>query len=315
METIKKNTLIKFSSIESEKKPSQLALVRFDENCFANFYIGINEKNNKCLLHDLNDVRIEFNGFEKENLRAYIYEKKYLILEFIGNDSFLSQFLDLSCVIFNSIKEISLQQKSAELFKEMILRWSAFFSNKKNEKLGEKDVIGLWGEIYVVRNLILENTIDVNEILQSWMGPYGKEKDFKFSDLHLEVKTIKQDSELIEISSEFQLAPENDIPIDLRVIKVRPEDNGLNLSQLVESTVNLIIQKNGQVDVFYAAIIQKVRIIDLNEYDNYCFAVNNDQTYTASNVDFPKITCAELKDGISKVKYKIDLLKIINFIK
>jgi hypothetical protein len=175
--------------------------------------------------------------------------------------------------------------------------------------------MGLWGEIYVVRDLILANKIDVNLILSSWIGPYDKEKDFKFSDLHLEIKTIKQDSELIEISSEFQLTPENDIPIELRVVKVRLEDNGLNLSQLVESTVNLIIQRSGQVDVFYAAIIQKVRIIDLNEYDNYCFAVNNDHTYTASNLDFPKITSAELKNGISKVKYKIDLSKIINFLK
>jgi hypothetical protein len=315
METIKKNTIVKFSTIESERIPSKFAFIRFDENCLANFYIGINEKNNKCLLHDLDGVRIEFNGFEKENLKAYILEKKYLILEFTGDDSFFSQFLDLSCVIFNSIKEISEQQKSAEIFKELILRWSTFFSNKKNDKLGEKDIMGLWGEIYVVRDLILANKIDVNEILSSWMGPYDKEKDFKFSDLHLEIKTIKQDSELIEISSEFQLSPENDIPIELRVVKVRMEDNGLNLSQLVESTVNLIIQRSGQVDVFYAAIIQKVRIIDLNEYDNYCFAVNNDHTYTASNLDFPKITSAELKNGISKVKYKIELSKIINFLK
>jgi hypothetical protein len=314
METIKTNTIIKLKNIESERRPSTFAFKRFDENCLANFYIGINEKNNKCLLHDLDGVRLDFNGFEKENLKAFKTEK-YLILEFTGNDTFFSQFLDLSCVIFNSIKEISVQQKSAEIFKEMILRWSAFFSNKKNDKLGEKEVIGLLGEIYVVRDLILENKIDVNEILSCWRGPYDKEKDFKFSDLHLEVKTIKQDGEVIEISSEFQLTPENDIPIELRVIKLRQEDNGSNLSQMVEDTVNLIIQRNGQVDVFYAAIIQKVRIIDLNEYDNYCFAVNNDQIYSASNVEFPKITSTELKDGISKVKYKIELSKIISFLK
>ena len=90
-------------------------------------------------MHDLDGVRLDFNGFEKENLKAFKTEK-YLILEFTGNDTFFSQFLDLSCVIFNAIKEISVQQKSAEIFKEMILRWSAFFSNKKNDKLGEKEV-------------------------------------------------------------------------------------------------------------------------------------------------------------------------------
>jgi hypothetical protein len=314
METIKTITLLKWQNIEIERTPSTFAFKRFDENCMANFYIGINEKNNKCLLHDLNGVHIDFNGFEKENLKAFKTDK-YLILEFTGIDAFFNQFLDLSCVIFNSIKEITEQQKSAEIFKEMILKWSVFFSNKKNDKLGEKEIMGLWGEIYVVKNLILANQNDVNEILSSWRGPYDEEKDFKFSDIHIEVKTIKQDGEVIEISSEFQLTPENNIPIDLRVIKVRPEDNGSNLSQIVEDTVNLIIQKNGQVDVFYAAIIQKVRIIDLNEYDNYCFALNKDQSYNASNSEFPKITSTELKDGITKVKYKINLSKILSFLK
>lgn len=314
METIKNNTRIKWQNIETERVPSTFALKRFDLNCQANFYIGINEGDNKCILHDLDNVRIDFNGFEKTNLKAYKTET-HLILELIGNDDYFELFLDLSCSIFNTIKEINIQQKSAEIFKEMILRWSAFFSNKKNDKLGEKEVMGLWGEIYVVRDLILENKIDVNEIMSCWKGPYDDEKDFKFSDIQIEVKTIKQDGEVIEISSEFQLTPENDIPIDLRVIKVRPEDNGSNLSQIIEDTVNLIIQRDGLVDVFYAAIIQKVRIIDLNEYDNYCFAVNNDQTYSVSNVDFPKITSNELKAGLSKVKYKIELSKIISFLK
>jgi hypothetical protein len=314
METIKTNTIIKLKNIENERRPLTFAFKRFDENCLANFYIGINEKNNKCLLHDLDGVRIDFNGYEKENLKAFKTEK-HLILEFTGNDIFFNQFLDLSCVIFNSIKEITVQQKSAEIFKEMILRWSVFFSNKKNDKLGEKEVMGLWGEIYVLKNLILENKKEIHEILSCWTGPYGKDKDFKFSDIHIEVKTIQKDGDNVEISSEFQLTPENDIPIDLRVIKVRQVDNGFNLNQLIEDTVNLIIQKEGLVDVFYSAITQKVRLIDLNEYDDYCFAVNNDQSYNASNSEFPKITDAELKQGISKVKYKINLNVIDCFIK
>jgi hypothetical protein len=314
MEIIKNNTRIKWENIETERVPSTFALKRFDLNCQANFYIGVNESDNKCILHDLDDVRIDFKGFEKTNLKAYKTEK-YLILEFIGNDEYFELFLDLSCAIFNTIKEITIPQKSAEIFKEMILKWSTFFSNKKNDKLGEKEVMGLWGEIFFLKSLIIKEEIDTNEILNAWRGPYDSNRDFEFSTKHIEVKTIKHDADVVDISSEFQLSIENDIEVDLKVLKVRQEDNGFSLKQIVEETITEILLRNGQIDLFYSALYQKVNLNDLNEYDNFCFAINSNQTYDVNNIDFPKITSNELKDGLSKVKYKIELSKIISFLK
>jgi hypothetical protein len=314
METIKNNTRIKWQNIETERAPATFALKRFDLNCQANFYIGMNQNDNKCILHDLDHVRIDFNGFEKTNLKAYKTER-YLILEFIGNDEYFELFLDLSCAIFNTIKEITIQQKSAEIFKEMILKWSAFFSNKKNDKLGEKEVMGLWGEIFFLKSLVIKDEIDTNEILNAWRGPYDSNRDFEFSTKHIEVKTIKHDADVVDISSEFQLLIENDIEVDLKVLKVRQVDNGFSLKQIVEETITEILLRNGQIDLFYSALYQKVNLNDLNEYDNFCFAINSNRTYDVNNVDFPKITKNDIIDGISKVKYKITLSKIERFIK
>jgi hypothetical protein len=314
METIRENTRVKWQNIEKERTPSTFALKRFDLNCLANFYIGINENDSKCILHDLNNVLIDFNGFEKTNLKAYKTDK-YLILEFIGNDDYFELFLDLSCAIFNTINEIAIQQKSAEIFKEMILKWSLFFSNKKNDKLGEKEVMGLWGEIFVLKSLVTSNEIDTNEILNAWRGPYDSNRDFEFSTTHIEVKTVKKDSESVDISSEFQLSTEEGIQIDLRVLKVRQEDSGFSLRHMVKETVTKILQKNGQVELFYATLLQKVSLLDLEDYDNYSFAVNSDRTYNVNDVNFPKIYAKNIIEGISKVKYKIALNKIDNFIK
>jgi hypothetical protein len=314
MEIVKNNTRIKWQNIERERVPSTFALKRFDLNCQANFYIGINQSDNKCILHDLDNVLIDFNGFEKTNLKAYKTEK-YLILEFIGKDEYFELFLDLTCAIFNTIKEINIQQKSAEIFKEMILKWSTFFSNKKNDKLGEKEVMGLWGEIFFLKSLIINNEIDTNEILNAWRGPYDSNRDFEFPTKHIEVKTIKHEGDVVDISSEFQLSIENDIDVDLSVLKVRQEDSGFSLKQIVEETITEILLKNGQIDLFYSALYQKVNLNDLNEYDNYCFAINSNRAYDVNNVDFPKITSNVLIDGISKVKYKITLSKIECFIK
>ena len=51
------------------------------------------------------------------------------------------------------------------------------------------------------------------------------------------------------------------------------------------------------------------------KYDNYCFAINSDITYSVNSVDFPKITSENIIGGISNVKYKIMLSKIESFIK
>ena len=314
METIKNITNLKWEEIENQRTPSTFALKRFETDCYANFYIGINEQNNKCLLHDLNNVKIDFIGFDKNNLKTY-KTNNYLVLELLGGDDYYDLFLDLSCSIFNAIKDISIQQKSAEIFKDMILKWSTFFNNRRSEKLGEKEVMGLWGEIFVLKSLLINLTKEVDYILKSWRGPYGSNRDFEFSEKHIEVKTIKSDGEVIEISSEFQLSREKDIDIELRVIKVRQDEKGLTLKLIVEDTINIITQKFGELELFYSALFQKVKLNELIEYDNLCFTLNNDTTYDVNDNEFPKITNDSLFEGISKVKYKINLSKIEKFIK
>jgi hypothetical protein len=314
MEVTKNIIRNKWQKIEIERVPSTFALQRFDSNCQANFYIGINENDNKCILHDLNNVIIDFNGFEKTNLKAF-KTNKYLILELIGNDEFSELFLDLSCAIFNNIRDNNIQQKTAEIFKDMILKWSEFFSSKKNHKLGEKELIGLWGEIFVLKSIINYKEYSVNEILESWRGPFDSNRDFQFTTKEIEVKTIKHDGAYINISSEFQLSTEDCVELDLRVIKVRNEDNGSSLRHLIDSTVLLILQNNGRIELFYSALCQKVNLNELNEYDYFGLAVNSDRTYKVNNVDFPKITDKDLLNGISNVKYKIALASIENFIK
>ena len=85
------------------------------------------------------------------------------------------------------------------------------------------------------------------------------------------------------------------------------------MKHIIEETISEILKKKGNIQLFYSAIYQKVKLIDLCEYDNYCFAVNSDVTYNVNNVNFPKITSDKLFDGISNVKYKITLSTIEDF--
>lgn len=314
MERIKSQLIEKWEEISKNKNQSDFSVLRFNDDCEADFYIGINENNNKCILHSLVNVNIYFEGFEKTNLKAY-KNSKYLILELIDNNEYLDLFLDLSYSIFEKIKDITIAQNSALIFKEMILRWSEFFNNKKIDKLGEKQVMGLWGELFILKEFIEEENKSVNDILIAWKGPYNGNRDFEFDDFHLEVKSIKSDSEKINISSEYQLEHENGIEINLRVLKLRGDSDGLNLSHIVNKIIIILNQLNADLEIFYSALFQIVKLNDLNKYDDLCFAINSDQTYLVIENEFPLINSKNLKEGLSDVKYKIALNKLEKFIK
>jgi hypothetical protein len=314
MEKIKSQLIEKWEEISNTKNAFDFSVLRFNDDCEPDFYIGINENNNKCILHSLVNVNINFEGFEKTNLKAY-KNSKYLILELIDNDEYLDLFLDLSYSIFEKIKYITIAQDSALIFKEMILRWSAFFTNKKIDKLGEKQVMGLWGELFILKEFIEQKKISVDDILIAWRGPYNGNRDFEFDNFHLEIKSIKSDSDKINISSEFQLEDENGIEINLRVLKLRGDSNGQNLNDIVQEIILLLNQLNADLEIFYSALFQIVRLSDLNKYDDLCFAINSDLTYLVIENEFPLIDSKTLMEGLSNVKYKIALNKIENFLK
>jgi hypothetical protein len=314
METIKERINNKWQLFDQQIGQNIVSLQRMDENCLANLYISLNESDNRCLLHDLDGVSIDFIGFRKNNVSAYKTDK-YLVLELIGGHAYFDLFTDLSIALLNSLCDIKSQQESAGFFREMILKWSEFFSNAKSDRLGEKELIGLWGEIYVLNSLIRNSSYSVNEVLNAWKGPFNSNRDFEFEAKHIEVKTIKMDSESIEISSEFQLFREPDIQIELNVLKIDASDNGYSLSELYTEAVGLIQAKGGDADIFLAAVRQKTDLASLKDYDEFRFVKSSHLFYDLEDDEFPRICPDNSAVGVFKVKYKLKLTEIERFIK
>lgn len=314
METIKEEIITKWQEFDSQIGKNVFSLLRIDENCLANLYIGLNESDNRCLVHDLDGVTIDFVGFKKNNLSAYKTER-YLVLELVGSRDYFDLFTDLSIALLNSLRDIKSQQESAGIFQKMILKWSEFFSNAKSDRLGEKELIGLWGEVYILNSLIRDSSYSVNEALTSWRGPYNSNRDFEFEAHHIEVKTIKKDSESIEISSEFQLCREQNIQIELNVLKIYSSENGLSLGDLYAEAVSLIQAKGGDVDIFLKAILRKTDLASLKDYEEFRFTKSSLLCYNLEHDGFPRICHDNLAQGVFKVKYKLELSEIERFIK
>ena len=129
------------------------------------------------------------------------------------------------------------------------------------------------------------------------------------------MKTIKKDSESIEISSEFQLFREPNIEIELNVLKIYSSENGLSLGDLYAEAVSLIQAKRGDVDIFLTAVLRKTDLASLKDYEEFRFAKSSLLCYDLEHDGFPRICPDNLAEGVFKVKYKLKLSEIERFIK
>jgi hypothetical protein len=87
---------------------------------------------------------------------------------------------------------------------ELIQSWANFLKPQRTG-LTEAEYIGLWGELYALSELFLDQYTPPDS-LRFWVGPEGKKQDFTLNKLAVEVKTsFSSEARRITISSLEQL--------------------------------------------------------------------------------------------------------------
>ena len=244
------------------------------------------------------------------------FSKERCLCIVLNDDYFKDLFDDLILSIYNKIFNISDIEEYSELFIKHFFKWSSFFINKKNDGLTKDDVKGLIGELIYLKNLLIDTTLNVDDVLLSWRGPYDDGHDFVFDFTDFEIKTIEKTKNNVRISSEFQLDSEKGKKIELVVISVEFDiDNGISLKSITNEIKSLVLDKFGDISIFITALSQKGLIVgDLERYDIYRFTPVLETTYDSSNDTFPKLIKSQLPEQINKLKYNIRLNLIEEFI-
>ena len=148
---------------------------------------------------------------------------------------FYDLFDDLILSIFNRIAEISDSDEYSREFINSFYKWSSFFENKKSERLTIDQIKGLFGELLFLKNQLLNSTLNVDDILKSWKGPYDEGHDFVFDFKDFEIKTVENSKNNIRISSEFQLESEKGKELELVVVSVIiVAMNGVSIKNLID---------------------------------------------------------------------------------
>jgi hypothetical protein len=291
---------------------SEFEFTRIDKDeAIPEISIGFNSLLNRCLLLELpQHHNVDFQKSIKQNLTLNFFKDTgYIVLE-LSDQSFTDLFNDLIISIYQHIYRLSDVEEYSKVFIQMFYKWSEFFDEKKSEKLSQDQIKGLFGELFVLKNLIEEvEAFQLNDLLTGWKGPYDKGHDFELDTKNIEVKTKEFTKTSVKISSEHQLEQETDKALELLVLSVETNTiEGLSLSALLKQVKTLIVNKLGDFSIVLTALLQKnITSKNIYQYDNFRFKVIEENVYDTTVDNFPKLTKTNTPNAIGSLQYTLHL--------
>jgi predicted cupin superfamily sugar epimerase len=297
---------------------SDFEFKRLDITCIPELSIGFNSKLNRCLILELPlKNNVDFQSSLKENLSIQFFrDTNYIVIELIGTN-FYDLFNDLIISLYHRIKAMTNADLYAGELINTYYKWSEFFSDIKSDRLSIDIIKGIFGELIVLKNLLYDSkAANINDILNSWVGPYDKGHDFELDAKDLEVKTKEVSKLDIRISSEYQLEAPIGKQLELVVVSVILDAiEGVSIRELFTEIKNFVISKLGDGLILVKAINQKGLVPNkLHIYDNFRFNPITQYSYSCCHNDFPKLIKTNIPKEITGVSYNIRISELNQFL-
>lgn len=291
--------------------------LRLSGDCLPDLYIGMDTNGARCLILKLpGNHSVNFKSINKQNLSIEFFkETSWIVLKLSGH-LYKDLFNDLIISLYNKIKDLRKADEYSRILIDAFYRWSEFFDDNSNNRLSDEALIGILGEIaYLIWEIQNNNPVIINDVLSSWTGPFDKGHDFMFTDRDIEVKTKRERSIDVSISSEFQLQSEPGKNLRLVIVNVADDLNGITIYQMVDRVRSLIVQRFGDFSIFLKALAQKgLTSLNLKDYDHLRFKLIEIVGYDCTHPQFPKITASTKSPFINTIRYNIRINELGEFI-
>jgi hypothetical protein len=284
--------------------------LRINSICVPDLFIGFTPSGSRCLVLRLPErFDADFQSSVKQNLSLELYlETKWVVLTLI-DDLFNDLFDDLILSIYNNIRSIEDASSYVSEFLKTYYKWSEFFQDNNNNALSDQTIKGLFGELVVLKEMIeIHPAATLNDVLDSWKGPFDTGHDFVSEHKNTEVKTKEQPAVHITISSEYQLQVEAGKTLELQVVNIVADPaGGFSLREAVLLIRDKITSKLGDYTIVLNALSQKgLTPRNLAVYDHLRYLPVSITGYNVAE-DFPRLIRSNLSDAINTVNYKINL--------
>jgi hypothetical protein len=255
---------------------------------------------------------VSTDGLERQTkgfrvLRQYIAQERSarLWLELI-HPSFRELFEVMAEDVAGRILAAQDEASAVAAMRERLNHWERFMSASGAGGLSRERQVGLYGELTFLRTMLASGIPAANAV-KWWHGPDSENQDFQAGKCGLEVKTTTGNSPTtIRISNELQLDDSDREPLYLLHLWLRElEGSGLSLPQLIDEIIALVgdVAAQNFADRLMAAGYHEIHR-PLYEEIGY---VERARRYYVVEDTFPRIRRADLRPGVSRVEYQIDL--------
>lgn len=277
-------------------------------NLCAKFLLGINQLGNRCfILEEKISAAKQFSAVQRDNITLkWDSTNEFFVLELI-DEKFSEHFDELIFSILDKVERAGTKGLAARVYVQTIREWVHFFEHSKR-KLTFEDVLGLYGELIVLRRLLELHPKEKINTVRGWKGPLKEPRDFAYPDLLIEVKTTIEPKSVVSISNELQLDyPGNEQNLYLALVQVSIDSDGQSLSELVEEMSSVLRVTDDGMRVFLS-LLQHVggSVASFNDYDHHRFKVQSVIVFDAGNSKFPAIRKSEMPCGLSKTEYLLE---------
>jgi len=225
------------------------------------------------------------------------------LLESRYRDVFLIMSDDICDLLVSSSSELD----SLHLLHDRLGCWQSFMKLSGPEGLGRERSIGLYGELLVMRDLMIPQ-FGTRASVSGWRGFKKAPQDFQVPGFALEVKTTTASiPDRIHISNVQQLDNQGPGHMILTLVHLdRNESSGDGtLPEIVDELRTML--PDTELDLFNAGLIE-VGYHDMHRdlYEHTYYVLKQRKHYEVVE-DFPHITLEMIPEGVKSVKYSISI--------
>ena len=280
---------------------------RVDTDHILELHIGLDDKGRKAIELRASFTPRKVTGTSAIEVNQYKRADYNTIRFSLCDDDISGLFYKFCDDLIEQTRSVKDKSEGYTAIVSRFFQWKKMFVSSKNNFLTEPEIMGLIGEILVMRGH-LASRIGLVEALASWSGQELTHKDFSFGDTWIEAKSISRGAQSVKISSLEQLDSDNEGELAVYSLeKMSTAYNGITLNKLILETRNMF-QDGEERDAFMAKVALQGYEYN-NYYDDFVYEINSFKRYRVC-AEFPKLTPRDLPTAIRKAMYEISLVEI-----
>jgi hypothetical protein len=234
------------------------------------------------------------------------HDQSWLLLFTLVDRTFSHVFLELCGQIYEQVRSEPTEDAGLVRALASIEEWRSLLKDDK-PKLSIEEIRGLYAELAFAFDRLCPR-VGARSVMGAWQGPYGADQDFEFPQGRYEVKSKRTTARAIQISSEYQLSGADIVLVVVEVLdSTVPFEGATSLSSKVRE-IRSIVENDDPAGL--EGLDQALEELGLELSDSayeevYLYCRSFDFFSVAES--FPRITSETTPQGITNVRYKLNL--------